>query len=64
VSVGQGLSRTFVAGVLGESHPCNHLAVLLASELATSSVRHSGSVVPGGLVTATVAVGAGVSGWR
>ena len=52
-----GLARAFVAGVLGESHPCNDLAVLLASELVTNSVRHSGSAVPGGLVTVAVAVG-------
>ena len=26
-----GLARALVAGVLGESHPCNDLAVLLAS---------------------------------
>jgi len=53
-----GLARAFVAGVLGESHPCNDLAVLLASELVTNSLRHSGSAVPGGLVTVAVAVGA------
>ena len=27
-----GLARAFVAAVLGESHPCNDLAVLLASD--------------------------------
>ena len=54
-----GLARAFVAGVLGGSHPCNDVAVLLASELVTNSVRHSGSAVPGGLVTVAVAVGAG-----
>jgi len=51
-----GLARTFVAAVLGGSHPCSDLAVLLASELVTNSVRHSGSAVPGGLVTVAVAV--------
>ena len=30
------------------------MAVLLASELVTNSVRHSGSAVPGGRVTVTV----------
>ena len=53
------LARAFVAAVLGESHPCSDLAVLLASELVTNSVRHSGSAVPGGLVTVAVAVGEG-----
>ena len=51
-----GLARAFVAGVLGESHPDADVAVLLASELVTNSVRHSGSAVPGGLVTVAVAV--------
>jgi len=54
-----GLARAFVAAALGESHPCSDLAVLLASELVTNSVRHSGSAVPGGLVTASVAAGEG-----
>jgi anti-sigma regulatory factor (Ser/Thr protein kinase) len=54
-----GLARAFVAGILGESHPCNDLAVLLASELVTNSVQHSGSAVPGGLVTVAVVVGEG-----
>jgi anti-sigma regulatory factor (Ser/Thr protein kinase) len=54
-----GLARAFVAAVLGESHPCSDLAVLLASELVTNSVRHSGSAVPGGLVTVAVTAGGG-----
>jgi anti-sigma regulatory factor (Ser/Thr protein kinase) len=54
-----GLARAFVAAVLGESHPHIDLAVLLASELVTNSVRHSGSAVPGGLVTVAVVVGGG-----
>jgi anti-sigma regulatory factor (Ser/Thr protein kinase) len=33
--------------------------VLLASELVTNSVRHSGSAIPGGLVTVAVTVGEG-----
>jgi anti-sigma regulatory factor (Ser/Thr protein kinase) len=53
------LARAFVAAVLGDSHPCNDLAVLLASELVTNSVRHGGSAVPGGLVTVAVAICAG-----
>ena len=48
-------ARVFVAGVLGESHAHVDLALLLASELVTNSVRHSGSAVPGGVVTVTVA---------
>jgi anti-sigma regulatory factor (Ser/Thr protein kinase) len=48
-----------VAGVLGESYPHVDVALLLVSELVTNSVRHSGSAVPGGPVTVTVAVGDG-----
>jgi len=44
-----------VAQVIGESHPGASVAVLLASELATSSVLHSGSAVPGGTVTVAFA---------
>jgi anti-sigma regulatory factor (Ser/Thr protein kinase) len=47
--------RAFVAGVLGQYHPHADVALLLASELMTNSVRHGGSAVPGGLVTVTVA---------
>lgn len=54
-----GRARAFVAGVLGESHPVVDVAVLLASELVTNSVRHSGSAVPGGVVTVAVAAGRG-----
>jgi anti-sigma regulatory factor (Ser/Thr protein kinase) len=49
--------RVFVARVLGESHAHVDLALLLSSELVTNSVRHSGSAVPGGVVTVTVAAG-------
>ncbi len=48
------VARAFVARVLGESHPHADVALLLASELVINSVRHSGSAVPGGLVTVTV----------
>jgi anti-sigma regulatory factor (Ser/Thr protein kinase) len=48
------VARAFVAGVRGLSHEYADMAVLLASELVTNSVRHSGSAVPGGLVTVTV----------
>ncbi len=44
-----------MAGALGESHPQFDVTLLLASELVTNSVRHSGSAVPGGLVTVAVA---------
>jgi serine/threonine-protein kinase RsbW len=49
-----GAVRAFVGGVLGPVHPCFEVAVLLASELMTNSVRHSGSAVSGGRVTVTV----------
>ena len=48
------VARGFVAGVLGPSYGHADVAVLLASELVTNSVRHGGSAVPGGLVTVTV----------
>lgn len=48
-------ARAFVARVLGESHVHIDLALLLASELVTNSVLHSGSAVLGGVVTVTVA---------
>jgi anti-sigma regulatory factor (Ser/Thr protein kinase) len=48
------LARAFVAGLLGESHPDADVAVLLASELVTNSVPHSGPAVPGGVVTVAV----------
>jgi anti-sigma regulatory factor (Ser/Thr protein kinase) len=50
-------ARVFVARVLGESHAHVDLALLLASELVTNSVRHSGSAVLGGVATVTVAAG-------
>jgi anti-sigma regulatory factor (Ser/Thr protein kinase) len=49
--------RVFVARVLGESRVDSDVVLLLASELVTNSVLHSGSAVPGGVVTVTVAVG-------
>jgi anti-sigma regulatory factor (Ser/Thr protein kinase) len=48
-------ARAFVAAVLGQSHPHADVTLLLTSELVTNSVRHSGSAVPGGLMTVTVA---------
>jgi anti-sigma regulatory factor (Ser/Thr protein kinase) len=53
-------ARAFVAGALGKSRIDSDLVLLLASELVTNSVRHSGSAVPGGVVTVTVAAGAEV----
>ena len=46
-----------MARALGESRVDSDLGLLLASELVTNSVRHSGSAVPGGVVTVTVAAG-------
>jgi anti-sigma regulatory factor (Ser/Thr protein kinase) len=47
-------ARTFVAKALGELGPVTETAVLLASELVTNAVRHSGSGAPGGTVTLVV----------
>jgi anti-sigma regulatory factor (Ser/Thr protein kinase) len=47
-------ARAFVFRVLGSSHSCGEVAVLLASELVTNAVRYGGSAVPGGMVTVTV----------
>jgi anti-sigma regulatory factor (Ser/Thr protein kinase) len=47
-------ARNLVATTLGNGHPCAADAVLLASELVTNSVRHSGSRRPGGTVTITI----------
>jgi len=47
-------ARVFVAGVLGPSHPCGEVAVLLASGLVTNAVRHGGSGMPGEAVTVTI----------
>jgi two-component sensor histidine kinase len=52
-------ARAFVENVLGPGHPFAGDTALLVSELVTNSVRHSGSAVPGGRVTVTVAVMAG-----
>jgi anti-sigma regulatory factor (Ser/Thr protein kinase) len=51
--------RSFVFAVLGPGHPCGDEAVLLASELFTNSLRHSGSGLPGETVTVTVTACAG-----
>jgi anti-sigma regulatory factor (Ser/Thr protein kinase) len=45
-----------VARLLGPSHPCGDVAVLLASEMVTNSLRHGGSAGPGEAVTVTVVV--------
>lgn len=53
------IGRTEKIRTRGTVVSCKVVAVVEAQV----SVLHSGSVVPGGLVTATMAVGAGVSGW-
>jgi hypothetical protein len=37
-------ARVFVGGVLGPSHPCGDVAVLLSSEMVTNSLLHGGSI--------------------
>jgi anti-sigma regulatory factor (Ser/Thr protein kinase) len=49
-------ARSFVGGLLGPSHPCGDVAVLLASEVVTNSLLHGGSAGPGETVTVTVVV--------
>jgi anti-sigma regulatory factor (Ser/Thr protein kinase) len=49
-------ARAFVCRLLGPSHPCGSVAVLLASEVVTNSLRHGGSAGPGEVVTVTVVV--------
>jgi len=40
-------ARAFVGRLLGSSHPCGDVAVLLASEVVTNSLLHGGSAGPG-----------------
>jgi D-arabinose 1-dehydrogenase-like Zn-dependent alcohol dehydrogenase len=49
-------ARAFVGRLLGSSHPCGDVAVLLASEVVTNCVLHGGSSAPGEAVTVTVVV--------
>jgi anti-sigma regulatory factor (Ser/Thr protein kinase) len=49
-------ARVFVFRLLGPSHPCVNVAVLLASEMVTNSLRHGSSGRPGEAVTVTVVV--------
>lgn len=51
------VARAFIGRLLGPSCQWADVAILLGSELVTNSVRHSGSAVPGGLVTVTVEAG-------
>jgi anti-sigma regulatory factor (Ser/Thr protein kinase) len=51
------VARAFVSEVLGDSHPRIDAALLLASELVTNSVRHSGSAVPGSFLQVAVSAG-------
>jgi serine/threonine-protein kinase RsbW len=48
--------RAFAFRLLGPSHPCCDVAVLLASEVVTNSLRHGSSAGPGEAVTVTVVV--------
>jgi hypothetical protein len=50
-------ARAFVGRLLGPSHPCRDVAVLLVSEMVTKSLLHGGSAGPGEAVTVTVVVG-------
>jgi len=50
-------ARAFVGRLLGPSHPCGDVAILLASELVTNSLLHGGAAVPGETVTVTVVAG-------
>ena len=56
-------ARAFVGRLLGPSHPCSDVAVLLASEMVTNSLLHGGSSGPGEAVTISVVVG-GAAGVR
>ena len=47
-------ARVFVGRLLGPSHPCGDVAVLLVSEMVTNSLLHGGSAGPGEAVTVTV----------
>jgi hypothetical protein len=47
-------ARAFVGRLLGPSHPCRDVAVLLASEMVTNSLLHGGSAGPGEAVMVTV----------
>jgi len=47
-------ARAFVGRLLGPSHPCGDVAVLLASEMMTNSLLHGGSAGQGEAVTVTV----------
>jgi anti-sigma regulatory factor (Ser/Thr protein kinase) len=49
-------ARAFVGCLLGASHPCRDVAVLLVSEVVTNSLLHGGSAGPGEAVTVTVVV--------
>jgi anti-sigma regulatory factor (Ser/Thr protein kinase) len=49
-------ARVFVGGVLGPSHRCGDVAVLLASEMVTNSLLHGSSAGRGEVVTVSVVV--------
>lgn len=54
------VARAFAAAVLGGQHSQGDTLALLVSELVTNSVRHSGSRLPGQVVTVTIASAGGV----
>lgn len=47
---------TCVGRLLGPSHPCGDVAILLAREVVTNSLLHGGSTGPGEAVTVAVVV--------
>jgi anti-sigma regulatory factor (Ser/Thr protein kinase) len=49
-------ARALVSRLLGPSHPCRDVAVLLTSEVVTNTLLHGGSTGPGEAVTVTVAL--------
>ena len=53
-------ARAFVGRLLGPSHPCGDVAVLLASEMVTNSLLHGGSGSVEAVTVTVVAWDAGV----
>ena len=53
-------ARAFVFRLLGPSHPCGDVAVLLASEMVTNSLLHGGSGSVEAVTVTVVARDAGV----
>jgi hypothetical protein len=61
---GVSIARRFVSDTLGVDHPCSEIAAVLASELVTNSVKHSGSRMPGEVVWSRLSPMAMVSAWK